>query len=528
MLSDEERKWLYGEPPVTGAVQQHRGPVSSSLLLRLLERGIGVSPHTTLVWCEGMPSWQLISSTEPFVQSSRFLMTQWYYLVQEGDSSAPLQQKGPVLSRLLLHKLSAGDIDGLTLVISNNMSEWSKVCEVPELKEAMQRVAEEEEKAEQRATAALQSSGHDSSDLVFDLNGSFPPASEAGSQVSEATAAPPNHPASKAGDGKKASKSAVVPSKPPKPQHNWVYITGLPSDCTEQELLAHFSRVGLVALHPATQQPKLRLYRDAEGKPKGDASLCYIAPQSADMAVDVLSGGFLRVGCMVTVTRASFQQPAAEADGGNNKGKKVALAPSGEARSSGGGAPRVSAAQLKTAYAATQQALSWAEDDDGGVKGAVALKIVVVEGWFDPASFSLGPTFEQRLEANIANECEAFGDIEKITVFSKHPAGITIVKFATSYAAQHCVASLNGRAVTVEVPPAISKGPGQAQLTPAQRVLKAYYWDGSTNYDAVGSGKRAREEEQDEAERDEQQRLEDFGAWIEEQELPAEFALRTE
>jgi hypothetical protein len=44
----------------------------------------------------------------------------------------------------------------------------------------------------------------------------------------------------------------------------------------------------------------------------------------------------------------------------------------------------------------------------------------------------------------------------------------------------------------------------------------------------VGSGKRAREEEQDEAERDEQQRLEDFGAWIEEQELPAEFALRTE
>ena len=450
-------------------------------------------------------------------------MTQWYYLEQQvGDSSSPVQ-KGPVLSRLLLHKLSAGDIDGLTLVISNNMSEWSKVCEVPELKEAMQRAAEEEEKAEQRATAALQSSGYDSSDVVFDLNGSFPPASETGSEVLEAAAvAPANPPPSKAGDGHKTSK-CVPSSKPPKPQHNWVYITGLPSDCTEQELLAHFSRVGMVALHPATQQPKLRLYRDAEGKPKGDASLCYIAQQSADMAVDVLSGGFLRVGCMVTVTRASFQQPGSEV-GGGNKGKKIA--PSGEARG-GGGASRVSAAQLKTAYAATQQALSWAEDDDGGVKGLVALKIVVVEGWFDPASFSLGPSFEQRLEANIASECEAFGDIEKITVFSKHSAGITIVKFATSYAAQHCVTSLNGRAVTVELPPASSKG--QAQST-AQRILKAYYWDGSTNYDSVGSGKRARarEEEEDEAERDEQQRLDDFGAWIEEQELPAEFALRTE
>ena len=93
MLSDEERKWLYGEPPVAGAVQQHRGPVSSSLLLRLLERGIGVSPQTTLVWCEGMPSWQLISSTEPFVQSSRFLMTQWYYLAKRGILLLPFNKR---------------------------------------------------------------------------------------------------------------------------------------------------------------------------------------------------------------------------------------------------------------------------------------------------------------------------------------------------------------------------------------------------------------------------------------------------
>ena len=227
---------------------------------------------------------------------------------------------------------------------------------------------------------------------------------------------------------------------------------------------------------------------------------------------------------MVTVARASFQsqQTTANKDGDevggksttdNNNGKKN----KNKNSAAGGG---VTAAQLKTAYAATKQALSWAEDDDSGVMGALALKIVVVEGFFEPASFALGPSYEQRLEAKIAGECEVFGDIEKITVYSKHPAGVTLVKYATAFAAQQCVLSLNGRTFAIETLTSKDK----------QRALKAYYWDGSTNYDIVGTGKRARdiEQEEEEAEREERQRLDEFGAWIEDQELPEEFGLRSE
>jgi len=374
------------------------------------------------------------------------------------------------------------------------MKEWTKASEVPELKEAIRKAAEEEEEAEQqRAAAALIESGDEA---VFESDEQPLPPALAAPVQQEQVPAPKN---------RREDRPAT------KPQHNWVYITGLPQDCTEEEVLAHFSRVGLVALNPVTQQPKLKLYRQEDGSLKGDASLCYAAPESADMAVNVLSEGYLRLNCMVNVTRAAFQEAgAAGGAGGKRKGKSGGAA---KGKNGDGGGP--TSAQLKTAYAATKQALSWAEDDDCGIMSALALKIVVLEGLFSPSDFDKagddGGEFERRLELSIATKCGAFGDIEKITVFSRHPKGVTIVKYSKAFAAQECVRALNG-----------------------QQGLRVYYWDGSTNFDLVPStgGKRGRDagDSEEEREREEKRRLEEFGAWLdqEQEELPEEFQLRHE
>lgn len=490
----EERRWMYTDA-VAGT---QKGPVAASLILRLLERGVGVSAQQSLVWCSGMSSWQPIYSTEPFTATCAFHSLQWYYL-EQGPDDVSTQQKGPFLTRLLLHKLTEGEMDGLTLVISSGMKEWTKASEVPELKEAIRKAAEEEEEAEQRAAAANVEGG---SEAVFDSD----------EQPLQPTLASVQHVEVPAPRNRREDRAAS------KPQHNWVYITGLPHDCTEEEVLAHFSRVGLVALNPVTQQPKLKLYRREDGSLKGDASLCYAAPESADMAVNVLSEGYLRLNCMVNVTRAAFQEAggaggaaaAASAAGGKRKGKG-----GGGAKGKSGDSGGPTSAQLKTAYAATKQALSWAEDDDCGIISALALKIVVLEGLFSPSDFDKGGDdggeFEQRLERDIATKCGAFGDIEKITVFSKHPKGVTIVKYSKAFAAQECVRALNG-----------------------QQGLRVYYWDGSTNFDLVPSagGKRGRDagDSEEEREREEKRRLEEFGAWLdqEQEELPEEFQLRHE
>ncbi len=56
--------------------------------------------------------------------------------------------------------------------------------------------------------------------------------------------------------------------------------------------------------------------------------------------------------------------------------------------------------------------------------------------------------------------------------------------------------------------------------------LKSYFWDGVANYSVTGQSEAAQEE----AEKQEENRLDEFGDWLEnnDEELPEEFRLRTE
>jgi HIV Tat-specific factor 1 len=120
-----------------------------------------------------------------------------------------------------------------------------------------------------------------------------------------------------------------------------------------------------------------------------------------------------------------------------------------------------------------------------------------------------GESFGEELEGDVAGECEKCGAIEKITVFSKNPRGVVVVKFATSYGAQECVKLMNGRFF-------------------GGRKIQCIFWDGVTNYSVLHSAAAAKEEEA--AERLEASRLGEFGDWLEQEqeELPEEFKLRTE
>ncbi len=135
--------------------------------------------------------------------------------------------------------------------------------------------------------------------------------------------------------------------------------------------------MGLIALSPYDQQAKIKIYRDASLAPnsatmeapcKGDALVCYNAEESVKLAVDVLSGGFLRPTHQVTVTRADFS--SADSLGNNNSNN---TAEGHQAQGAGNNKPQqqmykpnLSQAQVKVAKSAIKQALTWNEDDDIG------------------------------------------------------------------------------------------------------------------------------------------------------------------
>ena len=262
--------------------------------------------------------------------------------------------------------------------------------------------------------------------------------------------------------------------------------------------------MGLIALSPYDQQPYIKIYRDESGNCKGDCSLCYNAEESVATAVEFLHEGYIRPTHQISVKRADFSVHSKDQSSSQVSGGAAA-----------GGQPRkasVSAAQRKVAKSAIQQALTWNDEDDVGIKHSAALRIVVLEGMFAPEDFEgpNGAQFERELEQDIASGCEQCGEIEKMTIFSKNPKGVAIVKFNTSFGAQECVKLMNGRYF-------------------GGRRISCTFWDGVTNH-ALNGGTGVGTKQLEAAEKEEQERLDEFGDWLdqEQEDLPEEFKLRTE
>ena len=139
---------------------------------------------------------------------------------------------------------------------------------------------------------------------------------------------------------------------------------------------------------------------------------------------------------------------------------------------------------------------------DAEIQKAESLAREIAEA-LDTAEEALSKTSEdlQSIEKEVHAECEEFGVVEKITVFSKHPAGVMIVKFTQPNAASDAVNAYNGKVR--------SNG----------RKVEASYWDGVTDYTCRDVEKEEKETEK---------RLDEFGDWLENQELPEEFKLQVE
>lgn len=203
--------------------------------------------------------------------------------------------------RLLLHYMEEGKIDGLTLVFNQKQNAWVQLGQVPELKQVMRQMMEEEE---QRATLENQVADSDQvfledssipvipdemkqagasrgtkrsfqadngkhfvwddaeNDWVEDENPSGSEESEdedahwkKGNTKDEKKTTGVSSAAAEGGEGEGVAgqdeKAAARKKKKKKKKATWndnasglwVYVTGLPSDVTAEELKSHFSKV---------------------------------------------------------------------------------------------------------------------------------------------------------------------------------------------------------------------------------------------------------------------------------------------
>jgi HIV Tat-specific factor 1 len=241
-----------------------------------------------------------------------------------------------------------------------------------------------------------------------------------------------------------------------------IYINKLPIDITEQEINIYFSRCGFIRKDERTGDFKIKIYKDGQGKNKGDAIVSFLREESVQIAIDLLNETEIRPGHKISVEKAQFEQK------GNYK-------------------PRISYTlddiqryKIKTDV---DRLLGWNDEDNE--KG---LKIVILKNLFKPEELFEDEGLKQDLELDILEECEAnFGQVDKFMIFEENPFGIVKIKFKTPLGAERCIEALNGRYYNA-------------------KLIEAFYWDGKTDYTKVTESAISLE-----------RRVDEFGNWLEKQ-----------
>ncbi|KAL6904443.1 hypothetical protein GGI43DRAFT_400373 [Trichoderma evansii] len=257
------------------------------------------------------------------------------------------------------------------------------------------------------------------------------------------------------GDADNGTPRPARPSKkmkpPPKPRQNTaVYVTGLPTNATIDEIHDLFSRrAGVIAEEIDSGAPRIKMYTDAEGNFKGDALIVFFKPQSVDMAVMLLDdtvfrylpGGTTEGRIRVQVADSSYKKTQYEPAGGSGEGSNG----SGQAR------PRNERDRQKIIKKTQKLAAKLADWDDDEPYTTLAPsnskrdKTVILKHMFTLQELEEDPAALLEIKEDIRDECSKLGPVTSVVLYDLEPDGVVSVKFKDVESATACIKLMNGR-----------------------------------------------------------------------------------
>ncbi|KAF8504242.1 hypothetical protein BU17DRAFT_58244 [Hysterangium stoloniferum] len=281
----------------------------------------------------------------------------------------------------------------------------------------------------------------------------------------------------------KTSKSSGGSSEPRPSKNTAVYVTGLPSDTSPDELVARFSKCGLL-MEDDQGQPKVKLYAKDDGSFNGEALVVYFKEESVVLALSLLDDAELRLG--EPDSRMSVQ--VAKFDHKTQEGKEVEKKRVVDKKKA---SKRIGKMQRKLE--------EWDDSDNFGPSvelieedAHVQSRVVVLKHMFTLQELEEDATLLLDLKEDVREECATLGEVTNVVLYDKEPDGIMTVKFRDPISAQACILKMNGRFFS-------------------GRQVEAALFTGSQRFKRSGAGDDEGDDDTDEAEK---KRLDEFANWL--------------
>ncbi|KAF1327043.1 Rna-binding protein, partial [Globisporangium splendens] len=536
----DKELWLYVDP----ATGQQKGPLAGAILKRLLRKGL-LQPQQ-FVWTQRLSEWQPLAQVDAFAAYCATWCAYWYYMVDDLDAGpSATKQAGPVLTKELVALFLDGEIDGITLVWSKDMAEWSPISEVPSLKEFLHEAnedqAREEEVLEKQNQVAVEDQvykdekveafvAEDGKQYIFDAEGKKWVTPE--DKIEEDLQALRDA----AGDSKEDHEAAQEAKHKKKNQAsknnggdglNKENENGATSAANNGESIKAGSAISSAenADNAEQKKPKKKKKKKSEKWQKSkNKTWVYVNGLPLDVTVQEVHDHFAKCGViqqdLVTSTpriklyenkefgglnvrdRSNASSFAVQGDASVCYMKEasvelaIQLLDKSEIRPEWPidvspavfeqkGSEFVGRKKLKLDSRAKVKKIEQEKAlswNEGGDDDKNGLRIVVIKHMFTPEEIE-DEAYENELRDDILAECLKIGEVTKITLFSKHADGVVVVKFESTGAAATCLDVMNGRFF-------------------AGRKLECSFWDG-TDY----TYRESKDEEKERAEK--------FSEWLE-------------
>ena len=212
-----------------------------------------------------------------------------------------------------------------------------------------------------------------------------------------------------------------------------VYVTGLPSDVTIEEIKDYFSLCGVIMDDLIHGGPRIKLYTDdQDGGLKGDGLVVFLRPESVQLAVNLLDSSPLRPDHIIRVQPAEFhhiqnEEKEEEAQERLEEQKRLPL----------------DKETWKRRMEQMTKRLDWREDEVADQRALFKQleneRIVIISSMFNPSD---KPTRLEEVEQDALEECQKFGQC-RVTLLEER--GLIAIKFDSRERASMCKERMNGR-----------------------------------------------------------------------------------